>query len=73
MAGELQDVLTGHMHSEDLSVSTSPPLLHGGQGTIANSLIPVGLKRLLYLQSFPFFFFWNDEIGFPGVPVRGRG
>ena len=76
MVGELQDVLTGHTHSEDLSVSTSPPLLHGGEGTIANSLIPVGLKRLLYLQSFPsffFFFFLNDEIGFSGVPVRGRG
>ena len=67
MVGELQDVLSGHMHSEDLSVSASPPLLHGGEGTIAHSLIPVGLKRLLYLQSFPFFFFWNDEIGFPGV------
>ena len=61
MVGELHDVLTGHMHSEDMNVSTSPPLLHGGEGTIANSLIPVGLKRLFYLQSYPpprlFFFF----------------
>lgn len=72
MVGELQDVLSGHMDSEDLSVSTSPPLLHGGEGTIAHSLIPVGLKRLLYLQSFPLFF-WNDEIGFPGVLERGGG
>lgn len=56
---------------EDLSVSTSPPLLHGGEGTIAHSLIPVGLKKIVVPAIFPLF--WNDEIGFPGVLERGGG